>query len=270
MKKEALIRKLENADLPELLITGHRDSLKKVLLEGVFVAAISPGKPVARSASEILQGWLDWLRAPAWRMAAASGLALIIVAAVLSLSFYLAAPSPAVIAADVVKRDPGIQQRLKGTGEIIIMRVDVRDGMASVICGRSIGDFIEADVDMNVKAVVSARRYEGLYMPELDANMTEKAIKIAVSEPRLKSVMDRGGSVGRVYPIFSSISNLQIVGGSVLKVTPSASGAIVPVQLEGQTWLVQVNLEDNRIERIVEPQSGSSYYYEIFYRPQNL
>jgi len=270
MKKEALIRKLEKADLPELLIAGHRNCLRKVLLEGGYAVGITSGKQAAGSPKNIFEGWLNWLRAPAWRMAAASGLALIIVAAVLSLSFYLAAPSPSVIAADVVKRDPGIQQRLNGTGEIIIMRVDIRDGMASVICGRCMGDFMEADVDMNVKAVVSARRYEGLYMPELDPNMREQAIKIAVSEPRLKSIMDRGGSVGRVYPIFSSISNMSIIGGSVLKVTPAASQAIVPVQFEGQTWLAQVNLEENRVERIVEPQAGSSYYYEVFYGPQNL
>ena len=34
MKKELLIRKLENAGLPESLILSHRERLKKVLLEG--------------------------------------------------------------------------------------------------------------------------------------------------------------------------------------------------------------------------------------------
>jgi NAD-dependent SIR2 family protein deacetylase len=82
--------------------------------------------------------------------------------------------------------------------------------------------------------------------------------------------MDRGGSVGRVYPIFSSVSNMSIIGGSIIKVTPAASQAIVPLQLDGKTWLVQVNLEEKRTERIIEPEVGSSYYYEIFYRPQNL
>jgi hypothetical protein len=270
MKKEALIRKLEKVDLPDLLIVGHRDRLRQVLLEGGYAGSIAAGKRATGSPQDIFNGLLDWLRAPAWRMAAASGLALFIVAAVLSLSFYLAAPSPSVIAADVVKRDPGIQQRLNGTGEIIIIRVDVRDGMASVICGRCTGDFIEADVDMNMKTVVSTRRYEGLFMPELEQNAREKAINIAVSDPRLKTVMDRGGSVGRVYPIFSSVSNMSVIGGSFIKVTPAASQAIVPVQLDGKTWLAQVNIGENRVERIIEPEAGTTYYYEIFYRPQNL
>jgi len=270
MKKEALIRKLEKTDLPELLIAGHRNCLKKVLLEGAYAGDIAWSKPAAVPARNIFEKGLDWLRAPAWRMAAASGLALFIVAAVLSLTFYLAAPSPSVIAADVVKKDPGIQQRLNGTGEIIIIRVDVRDGMASVVCGRCMGDFIEADVDMNMKAVVSTRRYEGIFVPELAQNIREQAVNIAVSDPRVKSVMDRGGSVGRVFPIFSSVSRMSIIGDSIIKITPDVSQAIVPVQLDGKTWLVQVNLAENRTERIIEPEAGSTYYYEIFYKAQNL
>jgi len=270
MKKEALIRKLENTDLPELLIAGHRERLRRVLLEGAYTGSVSRSLREAGSRRNVFTGLLDWLRAPAWRMAAASGLALFIVAAVLSLAFYLSAPSPSVIAADVVKHDPGIQQRLNGTGEIMIIRVDVRDGMASVVCGRCMGDFIEADVDMNVRAVVSTRRYEGLFMPELAPESREQAINIAVSDPRLKSIMDKGRSVGRVYPIFSSVSNMSIIGGSIIKVTPTASQAIVPVQFDGKTWLAQVNIEENRIERIIEPEAGTAYYYEIFFRPQNL
>jgi len=270
MKKETLIRKLEKAELPEMLIAGHMDRLRKVLLEGSYAGSFAAGKPAAASPGDIFNGLLDWLRAPAWRMAATGGLALFIVAAVLSLSLYLAAPAPSAIAADVVKNDPGIRQRLNGTGEIIIIRVDVRDGMASVICGRCMGDFIEADVDINVKAVVSTRRYEGLFMPELAPNMREQAVNIALSDPRVKSITDRGASVGRVFPIFSSISNMDVVGGSIVKVTPAASQAIVPLQLDGKTWLVQVNLGENRTERVIEPQAGNTFYYEIFYKPQNL
>jgi hypothetical protein len=73
-----------------------------------------------------------------------------------------------------------------------------------------------------------------------------------------------------VYPIFSSVSNMSVIGGSFIKVTPAASQAIVPVQLDGKTWLAQVNIGENRVERIIEPEAGTTYYYEIFYRPQNL
>jgi hypothetical protein len=269
MKKEALIRTLESTELPDLLIAGHKNCLRKVLLEGAYTEAMAGGAS-GEAAGNIFRRWLEWLRAPAWRMAAASGVALFIIASVLSLSVYLAAPSPSAVAADVVKRDPGIQQRLNGTGDIIIMRVDGRDGMASVVCGRCMGDVIEADVDMNVKTVVSARRYEGLFVPELTREAREHALNIAAADDRVKSIMDRGAKVERVFPIFSQISNMSVISGSILKVTPAAEQAIVSMQLDAKTWLVLVDLEKGRVERVTEPEADNMYYYEIFFGPQNL
>jgi hypothetical protein len=270
MKKEMLIRKLENVEIPELLIAGHRGKLKSVLLVGTA----SVHRPLAAAPSgrfmDRVREVLNWLRAPAWRAAVASGLALFVVAAVLAAVFYVASPSPAVIAADVVKRDPAIQQRLTGSGEIIIVRVDVRDGMASVVCCRGMGDFIEADVDINVRSVVQTRRYEGLFMPELPAEQQANAVQIASSYPRVKALIDKGGQTGRVFPIFSSISRMTVVNGNILKVTPAASQAVVPVHLDGKTWLVQVDLEQMKTERIIEQQSNSSGLFEMYYLRQNL
>ena len=271
MKKQTPIRRLENVEIPELLIVSHREKLKAVLIEGT-VGMRRPGKAALPSGDFMgtIRKALDWLRAPAWRAAAASGLALFVVAAVLAAVFYIASPSPSVIAADVVKKDLAIQQRLTGSGEIIIVRVDVRDGMASVVCCRGMGDFIEADVDMNVRTVVQTRRYEGLFMPELPLEEQAKAIQIASSDIRVKSLMDKGGQTGRVFPIFSSISRMTVVDGNILKVTPAASQAVVPVLLDGKTWLVQVDLEEMKIERVVEQQSNSPGLFEMYYLRQNL
>jgi len=269
MKKEALIRTLESTEMPDLLIVGHKNRLRRLLMEGAYMETAAAGKRGAPLWS-VFKGWLDRLRSPAWRLAAASGAGLFIVAAILWLSLYLAAPSPTAVAADVVKRDPGIQQRLNGTGDIIIMRVDVRDGMASVVCGRCMGDMIEADVDMNVKTVVSTRRYEGLFVPELTEDARERALKIAATDGRVKSIMDRGAEVEKVFPIFSSVSNMSVIGGSILKVTPTAAQAIVSMHLDARTWLVLVDLEKGRVERVAEPEAGNMYYYEIFFGPQNL
>ena len=144
MKKQTPIRKLENVEIPELLIVSHREKLKAVLIEGT-VGMRRPGKAALPSGDFMgtIRKALDWLRAPAWRAAAASGLALFVVAGVLAAVFYIASPSPAVIAADVVKKDLAIQQRLTGTGEIIIVRVDVRDGMASVVCAAAWGTLLK-------------------------------------------------------------------------------------------------------------------------------
>jgi hypothetical protein len=193
-----------------------------------------------------------------------------VVAAVLAMAFYTFNPSPAVIAADVVKNDPAIQHRLNGNGEIIIVRVDVRDGMASVICGRGTGDFIEADVDINVRTVVQTRRYEGLFMPELPPEMCDRAVKTAILDDRIKAIIDKGGKVGRIFPIFTSITGMTVVNGGYLKVTPEATRAVVPVELNGKTWLVQVNLEEMMTERVIEQQTGTGNYFDIFYTLQNL
>jgi hypothetical protein len=271
MKKEMLIRKLENVDIPEMLVAGHRGKLIAVLIEGTAgMRQPLKAKIQADGFTGMISKAFDWLRVPAWRAAAASGLALFVVAAVLAAVFYIASPSPSVIAADVVKKDPDIQQRLTGSGEIIIVRVDVRDGMASVVCCRGMGDFIEADVDMKVRMVVQTRRYEGLFMPELPPEQQAKAIQIASSDIRVKELMDIGGQTGRVFPIFSSISRMSVVNGNILKVTPAASQAVVPVLLGGKTWLVQVDLEEMKTERIIEQQSNSPHLFEMYYLLQNL
>ena len=271
MKKQTPIWRLENVQIPELLIAGHREKLKSVLMEGT-VCMRQPLKAAVRADDFIgtVRKAFDWLRAPAWRAAAASGLALFVVAAVLASVFYIVSPSPSVIAADVVKNDPAIQQRLTGSGEIIIVRVDIRDGMASVVCCRGMGDFIEADVDINVRTVVQTRRYEGLFMPELPPEDQAKAIQIASSDPRVKVLMDKGGRTGRVFPIFSSISRMSVVNGNILKVTPAASQAVVPVLLDGKTWLVQVDLEEMKIDRVIEQQSNSQGLFEMYYLRQNM
>jgi len=265
MKKEHLLKRLDNVDLPELLIVSHKAWLKRALLEGTLARqdidrAATPGR-----IGSWFDGILSWLRGPIWRTALASSLTVILIGAILAVTLYFASPSPAVVAADIVKRDPGIQQKLSGAGEIIIVRVEVRDRMATVVCGRSMGDFIEADVDIPGKSVVNTKRFEGLFIPEVPLDAQDSAVKIASAEPSVKAMLDKGGTVGRVFPIFSSISSIAIINGNILKVSPAATQAVVPVLFNDKVWMVQVNLEQKRVERIIEPQSNSSPHFDIYY-----
>jgi hypothetical protein len=107
-------------------------------------------------------------------------------------------------------------------------------------------------------------------MPELPLEEQAKAIQIASSDLRVKSIMDKGGQTGRVFPIFSSISHMSVVNGNILKVTPAASQAVVPVHLDGKTWLVQVDLVEMKTQRIIEQQSNSQGLFEMYYLRQNL
>jgi hypothetical protein len=264
MKKEQLLKRLENVELPELLVVAHKAALKRVLLEG------TAGRQLMLTSSPQDRGmWIgrlwSWLRGPAWRTALAGSAAVLVIGAVLATSFYLASPPPAAIAADIVKKDPGIQQRLSGAGEIIIVRVEVRERMATVVCGRSMGDFIEADVDIPGRTIVSTKRFEGLFIPEVPLEAQDSAVKIAMTEPSVKAMLDKGATVGRVFPIFSSISSISLVNGNILKVSPAATQAVVPVIMNDKVWMVQVNLEQNRVEKIIEPQSRPLPHYDIYY-----
>jgi hypothetical protein len=265
MKKEELIKRLERVNLPEMQVLGHRQRLKQVLMEGAVFSLITEKKPYAGVSRRGFGAFFDWLKGPAWRPALASALSVIVLAAILAAVFYVVTPSPAVIAADVVKRDPTIQQKLSGAGEIIIVRVDVQDRVARVVCGRGMGDFIEADVDISDRTVVNTRRYEGLFMAELTPEAHENAINIALLDPRVKPLLARGATVGRVFPVFTSISSIAISNNNIIKITPSAYHAIVPIYVDGKAWLVDVNLEEKKIDRIIEPQSMFMPYFRGIY-----
>ncbi len=265
MKKEQLLKKLEHVDLPELLIAGHKAALKRALLEGIYLQeAVSKFPPEGRVATWF-EGFWSWWKGPAWRTALASSAVLVVLGAILGIVFYFASPSPAVIAADIVKNDPGIQQRLSGAGEIIIVRVEVRERMATVVCGRSMGDFIEADVDIPERSVVNTKRFEGLFIPEVPLEAQDSAVKIAMADPSVKAMLDKGATIGKVFPIFSSISSIALINGNILKVSPAATQAVVPIIVSDKVWMVQVNLEQKKVERIIEPQSKSSPRLDIYY-----
>ncbi|MCX6007308.1 MAG: hypothetical protein NTZ34_08655 [Chloroflexi bacterium] len=265
MKKEQLLKRLESVDLPELLVASHKARLKEALLEGTSTRQAMVHSPSRGRIVNWLEGCVSWLRGPVWRTALVSSLTLIVIGAILGVAFYLASPSPAVIAADIVKRDPGIQQRLSGAGDIIIVRVEVRERMATVVCGRSMGDFIEADVDIQDRSVVNTKRFEGLFIPEVPLEAQDSAVKIASAEPSVKAMLDKGGTIGRIFPIFSTISSIAIVNGNILKVSPAATQAVVPIIVNEKVWMVQVNLEQNKVERIIEPQFRLSPHIDIYY-----
>jgi hypothetical protein len=263
MKKEHLLKRLEAVDLPDLMVASHKARLRQSLLQGM-PATRDAGKLYLDSRS-LFDGLWYWLKGPAWRTALVSTASVIVLGLILGVVVYFASPSPAVVAADVVKRDPTVQQKLSGTGEIIIVRVEIRDRMASVVCGRSMGDFIEADVDMDGHTVVNTRRFEGLFIPEISNEAQDAAIRIARSDPSVKAMLDKGAVIGRVFPIFSSIQSITVVNGNIVKVTPAATQAVVPVTLGDKAWLVQVNVQGEKVERIIEPQSKPSSYYDIYY-----
>lgn len=267
MKKEELIRRLERVQLPEMQINGHRQRLKQVLMQETALGYMSVQSSGYGSSYGWFRALMNWMKGPAWRPALASVLCVVLLGAILAGVFYAVTPSPAVIAADVVKKDPVIQQKLSGAGEIIVIQVEVRDRIARVVCGRGMGDFIEADVDINGRTVVTTRRFEGVFMAELAPEANENAINIALLDTRVKPLLVKGATVGRVFPVFSGIAGIAISNNNMVKVTPAAYHAIVPIYVDGKTWLVDVDLEAKKIARIIEPQTMFMPYFRQIQTP---
>jgi len=44
----------------------------------------------------------------------------------------------------------------------------------------------------------------------------------------------------------------------------------VPIILNGKAWMVQVNLEQNKVERVIEPQSKPVPHIDIYYLLQSI
>lgn len=264
MKKEELIKRLDRVKLPELRVAGHRAKLKQVLMEGTVVKGVTVARNRQSISGEGFWPFLRWLKGPVWHPALASIVSVIVLAVIIAGVFYIVEPSPAVIAADVVKKDPAIQQKLNGAGEIFIVRIEIEDRIARVVCGRGMGDFIEADVDISDRTVVTTRHFEGLFLSELTPEANESSINIALLDDRVKPLLSKGATVGKVFPVFSGISSAVIVDGNLVKITPAACNSIVPLYINGKAWLVEVNLEENSVTRIIEPQTMfMPYFHEI-------
>jgi len=263
MKKEELIRRLERVRIPEIIVESHRTELKKALMDMPAYGLKSATSKELGSIWQGLEGFWNWLREPVWKAGLASALSVFLVAAILAVVFYVASPSPAVVAADIVKKDPVVQQSLSGTGEIFIVHVVVKEPTVVVVCGRGMGDFMEAEVDINQRVVISTRHFEGLFLQELPLSAQDDAVKIAWTDPRAKEMMDRGGKVGKVFPVFTGISRITVSEGNMVKVTPTSAQAVVPITLDGKTLLVQVNLDERRAERVIESQKLHIPYSEF-------
>ena len=161
--------------------------------------------------------------------------------------------SPVTLASNIVRKDADIHQALGGDGEITILKVDIANGTARVLCGRGMGDLVEADVDLNTKMVTRFQRLQGLFVPELTDLAQANAINIALMDPQLQEVLNRGGEIVRVFPSFSSMSAVTVIDDKIVRIQPDSSLAVVEVELGGKSWFAHINLDDGKAEEIIEP-----------------
>ncbi len=254
MDKDRFTKKLESLDIPDILIEGHRRKLREALLSAAAVKGLRREETFLDSLDLQFDSFFRLWQRPAWKFAFSS---LIVVGIMLSLTFGFRLSgdvSPTVLASNIALASPELPGLLEGNGEIRVLKVDLADQTARVICGRDIGTVVQADIDLKERRIIRTQRLEGLFMAELTENMKTQAITIASTDPRVKQILSQGARCRKVLPSFSSLLGVSKLDENTLKLVPSTDAAVVQIELNGRSWLIQTNLQDGMVERIIEPQ----------------
>ncbi len=254
MDNDELVKKLESLDVPDIPVESHRKKLREALLMAVAVKGLQRKATFWDNAISRLNSLSRRFARPAWKFASASLAAVLIILSVL-LGFRITGNvSPTVLASSIALSSPELPGLLDGNGEIRVLNVNVTGRTARVICGRDIGSIVEADVDLSTRKVTRTQRLEGFFMPELTGPLKADAINIAMTDPRVKQMVSEGGSVRKVLPSLSSLAGVSMLNDNMLKLIPTPGTAVVQVELNGKSWLIQTNLNGRTVERIIEPQ----------------
>jgi hypothetical protein len=254
MNKEEIIKKLENLDLPSIVIHSHQQKLGKALLDAVHLGDFQRTPASRNLRQRALDSILGLRHQPVWKIASASLVACTVVAALVIVIPLLTAASPTNLALQIARNDPQILETLHGDGDVNVLDMNISGRTANVVCTRGLGDILEASIDLDMKKVVSTKHLESLFVPELTEAARTHALNIAMDDPRVKQILERGGNVGRIFPSFSSVSSASIVGNSMVKILPATNLAILQIESEGKSWLVQIDLDEKQVENIIEPQ----------------
>ena len=260
MKEEELIKKLESIKLPQIEIQSHRRRLRMALLNSEYfkeqpkAGVFSQVSSTVKRGADVLKGLISWR--PVWKPALVSALAIALIVSSALFVPSLVSPSAETLAADIAKNSPEVQ-KLLGDDWVTVRKVQLVDGVGHVVCEASIGTFALAHVDLEEKEVVRA---EKIKMPELTEEEKERAVEIAKADPRVQELLDKGAKIDTVFPIFGVIALTEENGET--KVETSVSAAVA-VTLDDEKWIVHVNLDEGKVERILEPGLSSYGVYEM-------
>ena len=241
--KERLLLKLSEAEATSAKKNWLWDGLRHLV----------PRSMMWRARDVLTWGLMS--RQPTWKTVIAGVLAVALIAGLVIAVPSLTGPSPTALASEIARRDPQVQEAIGSWGEITVLKVEITGQTAHVLCGRETGAVVEANVNLKARTVTSVERLEGLFVPELTEAEKAKAINIALADPRVKEILDKGGRISKVFPSLSSMSAVFIINDRVIKLPPTTNMAIVQIESEANSWLVHVNLDKEKVERIIEPQS---------------
>ena len=151
-------------------------------------------------------------------------------------------------AAEIARQDPEVAAILRGDIAIVTV-TSIVDQVATVVVQDSQGRQVTLTVDLRSR--IATVVYQG---PQLSAALTAQALALIRTDPRTSSLLARGAAIGRITPILVTATLAAPPSGSASEV--SETWAQVPLDLGGQEWVARVDLPQNRIDQIVDPQGN--------------
>jgi hypothetical protein len=254
MNNEELEKRLTGLDVPDITVVSHHLKLREALLATIAVRGLERESNFRDRFRPKWDAFSALWQRPVWRFTLSGAVALVITFS-LFLGYRLTGDvSPAVLAADIALNNPDVPGMLEGTGEIRVLNIKISNGTACVICGRNIGSVVQVDIDLKSRKTLRAQRLNGLFLSELTEALKTDALKIAMADPRVKQMVSQGGNVRKVMPSLSSMSGVSQLNDDLLKILASSDKAVVQMECGGRSWLIQTNLNERLVERIIEPQ----------------
>jgi hypothetical protein len=254
MDNDKLIEKLESLEVPDAPVESHRLKLREALMSTVAVRGLEKEPTYWDNLKSRLDSFGVLFQRPVLRVAFSACVALVVCLS-LFLGYRLTGDvSPTVLASDIALNSPEVPGMLEGTGDVRILNINISNGTARVICGRNMGSIVQVDIDLKSRKMLRAQRLSGLFMSELTEIVKADAIKIAMADPRVKQMVLQGGRVKKVMPSLSAISGVTQINEDMLKILSSGDKAVVQMDCDGKSWLIQTNLNEHSVERIIEPQ----------------
>ena len=255
MEYEDLIKKLENTSLPEIELQAHKKKLRKALL-----------------ASKILERPNFWL-------AFKRSLALAVPALVLLIIIGINIIQPRLIKAralDIARNDPEVQ-RLMAEKKVALDEVKIKNGKVYVLLNPTgvktvqvgstqqkaiaiqeaeeeimspIGAIVEIDMRQKQVSEIKPVQEDILSLAEQERELAEQIVQ---KENLVKEILSEEAKIERVKATFPEKLRLVEKGDEVFAAPDPTDEkkAEIYYTTDGQKWMVQVNLNQDRVEQII-------------------
>jgi hypothetical protein len=238
MNDEEIIRKLENAELPEIELKGHRQWLRTALLDAGFLKRQPVGAvrvALKKATGTIARGLSS--RQPVWKIASVSALVLALALA-LSLTLpLLPADSVYAQAIDIAMSSPEVQAALGGTENIEVIEVILDDSGGSVtLLIKGDAGFFTAEVDLGSGRVIYVS-----VLPELTEAERQAVINIAEADPEVRELLDKGAEIVRISPRYYD----DMIEQEIVRVV---------VEKDEEVWFALIDLDEGRVLRFTKLQ----------------